>query len=196
MIGQLLDGRYQIDQVLGGGSFGQTFLAKDIKRPGYPRCVVKQLRYISNNPQALQIARRLFKTEAEILEKLGQHDQIPTLLADLEENQEFYLVQQFILGHTLTEEILPGQPWSENLVISLLKEVLEILVFVHGQGVIHRDIKPANVMRRDLDGKLVLIDFGAVKELNTQMQQGQLIPTVAIGTPGYMPIEQMQSTLR
>lgn len=162
MIGQILDGRYHIVQMLGGGAFGQTFLAKDMKRPGYPSCVVKQLRYIGNNPQGLQIARRLFKKEAEALEKLGQHDQIPTLLADLEENQEFYLVQQFIPGHSLIMEIVPGQPWTEEQVINLLKEVLQILVFVHGQGVIHRDIKPANLMRRSGDGKIVLIDFGAV----------------------------------
>jgi serine/threonine protein kinase len=192
MIGQLLDGRYQIDQVLSNGGFGQTFLAKDIKRPGHPLCVVKQLRCLNNNPQQLQIARRLFKQEAEILEKLGKHEQIPTLLADLEENQEFYLVQEFISGHTLSEELLPGQPWSEDKTINFLKEVLAILVFVHEHGVIHRDIKPANIMRRDLDKKLVLIDFGAVKEIiSTQISQGQYPPTISIGTPGYIPIEQM-----
>ncbi|MFB2878872.1 tetratricopeptide repeat protein [Floridanema aerugineum] len=192
MNSQLLDGRYQIVQILGGGSFGQTFLAQDIKRPGHPQCVVKQLRYFSNDPQCLTIASRLFKKEAEVLEKLGQHDQIPTLLADLEENQQFYLVQQFISGHPLTQEILPGQPWTEEQVINLLKEVLEILVFVHQQGVIHRDIKPANLMRRQSDNKIVLIDFGAVKEIGTQIAHGQLNQTVVIGTPGYMPIEQFQ----
>lgn len=190
MIGQLLDGRYQISQILGSGAFGQTFLAKDIKRPGHPACVVKQLRYFSHNPQSLQTARRLFKTEAETLEKLGQHEQIPTLLADLEEKQEFYLVQQFIPGHPLTQEILPGKPWTEDRAISLLTEVLQILVFVHSQGVIHRDIKPANLMRRQSDNKIVLIDFGAVKEIGTQIAKGQMTPTVVIGTPGYMPIEQ------
>ena len=192
MIGQLLDGRYQILQILGGGSFSQTFLAQDIKRPGHPHCVVKQLRYFSNNPQSLTIASRLFKKEAEVLEKLGQHDRIPTLLADLEENQQFYLVQQFIPGHPLTREILPGQPWTEEQAIDLLKEVLEILVFVHQQGVIHRDMKPSNLMRRQSDKKIVLIDFGAVKEIGTQIAQGQLNQTVVIGTPGYMPIEQFQ----
>jgi serine/threonine protein kinase/regulator of sirC expression with transglutaminase-like and TPR domain len=192
MNSQLLDGRYQIFQILGGGSFGQTFLAQDIKRPGHPQCVVKQLRYFSNDPQCLTIASRLFKKEAEVLEKLGQHNQIPTLLADLEENQEFYLVQQFISGHPLTQEILPGQPWKEDQVINLLKEVLEILIFVHQQGVIHRDIKPANLMRRQSDNKIILIDFGAVKEIGTQIAQGQLNQTVVIGTPGYMPIEQFQ----
>ncbi|MFK0731006.1 MAG: tetratricopeptide repeat protein [Gloeotrichia echinulata GP01] len=191
MNGQVLSGRYEIVQVLGGGAFGKTFLAKDILRPGHPSCVVKQLTYSSKNPQALQTVGRLFKTEAEILERLGQHDQIPRLLAEFEENQEFYLVQQFIDGFPLNQEILPGQPWSEDQVFTLLTEVLEILVFVHSQGVIHRDIKPGNLMRRSSDNKLVLIDFGAVKEIGNQAGSNSSNITIAIGTPGYMPIEQL-----
>ena len=190
MVTQLLDNRYQIVRVLGGGTFGQTFLAQDIKRPGHPECVVKQLRYLSNDPQSLQIASRLFKQEAEILEKLGKHPQIPTLLADIEENQEFYLVQEFIDGHPLTDEIIPGQPWNEDQVIKLLIDVLKILDYVHQERIIHRDIKPDNLMRRDSDNQIVLIDFGAVKELRTQIAQKQINQTVSIGTPGYMPIEQ------
>ena len=190
MIGVLIDRRYETIKLLGEGAFGQTFLATDTKRPGNPYCVIKQLRYLSTNPQAVEHARRLFKKEAEILEKLGHHDQIPTLLADLEEDQEFYLVEQFIPGHSLLYEMRPGQAWSEDQVMRLLVEVLKILVFVHGQGVIHRDLKPANLMRRESDGKLVLIDFGAVKELESQIVQGQNAPTIAVGTPGYMPIEQ------
>jgi serine/threonine protein kinase/Tfp pilus assembly protein PilF len=190
MNGVIVDGRYEVIKILGGGAFGQTFLSKDTKRPGHPYCVIKQLRYSHSNPQALQHARRLFKKEAEILEKLGHHDQIPTLLADIEEGQEFFLVEQFIPGHPLTQEMIPGVPWSEDQVVRFLKEALEILVFVHGQGVIHRDIKPANLMRRQPDDKLVLIDFGAVKELGTQIALGQHTPTIAIGTPGYMAIEQ------
>jgi serine/threonine-protein kinase len=190
MIGVRVDGRYEVINVLGGGAFGQTFLARDTKRPGHPFCVIKQLRYSHSNPAALEHARRLFKKEAEILEKLGHHDQIPTLLADIEEQQEFYLVEQFVPGQPLSQEIVPGLLWDEQQVIDLLQEVLPILVFVHGQSVIHRDIKPANLMRRQADGKIVLIDFGAVKELGTQIALGQNLPTIAIGTPGYMAIEQ------
>ncbi|GAB4364933.1 MAG: hypothetical protein Kow00121_01040 [Elainellaceae cyanobacterium] len=190
MIGVLVDGRYEIVKILGGGAFGQTFLARDMKRPGQPSCVIKQLRYYNSNPKAIEHARRLFKKEAEILEKLGHHSQIPTLLADIEEHQEFYLVEQFIPGQSLGQEIVPGVYWSEEQVVHLLQEVLQILVFVHGQGVIHRDIKPANLMRRESDGKIVLIDFGAVKELGTQIAQSPSVPTIAIGTPGYMAIEQ------
>lgn len=192
MIGQLLDRRYRITEVLGTAEFGQLYLAKDTRRPGHPECFVKHLRPATNDPKVLENARRLFDKEAEMLEKLGQHDQIPQLFAYFEENHEFYLVEEFIPGHSLANEILPGKPLPESQVVNILKEVLEILVFVHGHGVIHRDIKPSNLIRRHPDGKLVLIDFGAVKEIGSQMNQGPMPPTVRVGTLEYMPIEQFQ----
>lgn len=189
MIGQLLDGRYQVIQLLGSGGFGRTYIATDIRRPGNPKCVVKHLTPASSDPNSLQTARRLFASEAETLEQLGSHDQIPRLLAYFEQNQEFFLVQEFIPGHTLSVELYPGQRWTEVQVISLLQEVLEILEFIHQRGVIHRDVKPDNLIRRQTDNKLVLVDFGAVKQVSSQ-QTGQNSMTVAIGTPGYMPSEQ------
>ena len=194
MIDQILDGRYQIIKALGKGGFGETFLAKDVKRPGNPVCIVKKLHSFHENTGVLKVACRLFKKEAEIFEKLGQHDKIPTLLADIEKGQDFYLIEQFIPGNTLNQEILPGKSWSEFTVISFLKEILTILHFVHAQGVIHRDIKPENIIRRTSDRKLVLIDFGAVKEIGTQIHQGQINLTITIGTPGYIPIEQTQGS--
>jgi serine/threonine protein kinase len=157
MIGTLLDGRYQIVNALSTGGFGQAYLAQDTKRPGNPWCVVKQLRPPRQDPTIIKIARKLFAKEAEILEKLGQHDQIPRLFAYFEENQEFYLVQEFISGISLEQEIQIGQPWPEEKARQLLIEVLEILAFVHEQGVMHRDIKPGNLMHRQSDGKIVLI---------------------------------------
>jgi serine/threonine protein kinase len=142
---------------------------------------------------ALQAAKRLFNREAEVLYQLGNHNQIPRLFAHFEEEQEFYLVQEFIEGHELRQELPVGKKLSENFVIALLKEVLEILAFVHQQNVIHRDIKPSNLVRRKQDGKLVLIDFGAVKQFGTQVinSQGATSFTIAIGSPGYMPNEQI-----
>lgn len=198
MRGKLLGGRYQVVEVLASGGFGQTYVAQDLHRPGNPRCVVKHLQPASVNSKFLHNARRLFQTEAEILEQLGNHDQIPRLLAYFEENQEFYLVQEFIQGHTLTKELSPDERWEESKVHQLLQEVLEILVFVHAHSAIHRDIKPDNLIRRIADGKLVLVDFGSVKQVWTQVftQAGQLEhsspATIAIGTPGYMPTEQGQ----
>ncbi|NJR57807.1 MAG: protein kinase [Cyanobacteria bacterium CRU_2_1] len=199
MIGQLLDGRYQVIRVLGAGGFGQTYIAQDTRRPGSPTCVVKHLKPATSDPLFLQTARRLFQSEAETLERLGNHDQIPRLLAFFEQGQEFYLVQEFIEGRTLTHELPLGQRLAEAQVAQMLREVLSILVFVHSQGVIHRDIKPDNIIRRNADNRLVLVDFGAVKQVRTQMAssgQGHVSATVAIGTPGYMPTEQGQGKPR
>lgn len=194
MIGQLLDGRYRVVQILSSGAFGQTYLAADTRRPGHPQCVVKQLRAPGNSLTIVKTAHRLFKQEAEILEKLGRHDQIPLLLAYFEENNQFYLVEEFIPGKPLNKEIIPGKPWPEPQVIKLLSEILEILVFVHGNEVIHRDVNPSNLIRRQPDGKLVLIDFGSVKEVSHRIAaaNGEIQRTIATGTPSYMPIEQFQ----
>src|SRR4028118_1358589 len=124
MLGKLLDRRYQVTQVLGAGGFGRTYLAQDTRRPGNPICVVKQLKPLSSEPSFLETARRLFNSEAETLEQLGNHDQIPRLLAYFEEDQEFYLVQEFIEGHTLTQERSEERRWEESRVIVLLGEVL------------------------------------------------------------------------
>ncbi|MEH2347995.1 MAG: serine/threonine-protein kinase [Nostoc sp.] len=198
MLGQLLDGRYQVLQVLGGGGFGQTYIAQDTHRPGFPKCVVKHLLPVTRSPEFLETARRLFSSEAETLEQLGNHDQIPRLLAYFEHNQEFFLVQEFIEGHTLKAELLPNQPWTEEKVIQLLQQMLGILQFIHSHNVIHRDIKPDNIIRRQQDGKLVLIDFGAVKQVQTQLLTvpGRTGATIIIGTPGYMSTEQGQGKPR
>jgi len=190
MVSPLLDGRYQIIEVIETGEFGLTYLAKDIRRPGEPQCFVKHLRPGTSEPELINTTRRLFLKEAEVLEKLGQHDQIPQLFAFFEENEEFFLVESFVAGHSLSTEIVPGKPLTEEKVILLLKELLEILVFVHGQGVIHRDIKPGNLIRRYSDNKLVLIDFGSVKEIHIAQRQAPV--TVRIGTMEYMPIEQFE----
>ncbi|RAM48949.1 MAG: protein kinase [Hapalosiphonaceae cyanobacterium JJU2] len=194
MLGNILVGRYQIVSHLGGGGFGETFVAYDTQLPGNPKCVVKKLKPQVTDPASLQTARRLFDTEAQVLHKLGTHNQIPQLLAYFEENEEFYLVQEFIEGHNLSQEIITGKPLSQSQVISLLQEILQILDFVHQQKVIHRDINPHNLLRRQADGKLFLIDFGAVKQITTQVinPSSKTKFTVAIGTPGYIPGEQAQ----
>jgi len=198
MIGKLLDHRYQVIRILATGGFGETYIAQDTRRPGNPLCVVKHLKPTSSDSQLFPTAQRLFQGEAETLEILGDHPQIPRLLAYFDENQEFFLVQEYIDGHTLSEELIPGQPWSEDQVLRMLLEILSILEFVHQQGVIHRDIKPDNIIRRGSDYKLVLVDFGAVKQVRSSLATvgGQSTATVAIGTPGYMPTEQSQGKPR
>lgn len=191
MVSKLLDGRYQILEVIESDEFGNTYLATDTRRPGEAQCFVKHLKFGNFEPKLIDTYRRRFNKEALILEKLSQHDKIPKLYAYFEQDREFFLVESYVPGEPLDAEIIPGKPLEEQKVIDILNEMLEILVFVHGNGVIHRDIKPSNLIRRESDGKLVLIDFGAVKEIQNG-RQGQSSPTVRIGTIEYMPIEQFE----
>ncbi|MEH2362752.1 serine/threonine-protein kinase [Nostoc sp.] len=182
-----LRNRFEIVKQLGSGGSGDTYLAIDLDLPGQPHCVVKHFHPKDPNPAILPIAKSLFDREAEVLYQLGNdHDQIPRLFAHFDEDGDFYLVQEFIDGHALTQEIVPGQPLNENAVLNLLKEILEVLVFVHQNNIIHRDIKPQNLMRRHSDQKIVLIDFGSIKKIGA-LGAGL---TIAVGTPGYMPSEQ------
>ncbi|MFM6061888.1 MAG: protein kinase domain-containing protein, partial [Microcystis panniformis] len=112
-----------------------------------------------------------------------------------EDNQRFYLVQEYVKGHNLYQEVKKRGPFSEAGVKQFLSELLPILQYVHRQKVIHRDIKPANLIRRQTDRKLVLIDFGAVKnQVNTiiaNVNSQTAFTNFAVGTQGFAPPEQM-----
>ncbi|MFQ4146148.1 serine/threonine-protein kinase [Chlorogloeopsis sp. ULAP02] len=191
----LLRDRYRVQKALGQGGFGATFLALDEALPGEPSCVIKQLRPSGTTPHVLQMARELFEREAVTLGKIGNHPQVPRLLDYFEEHQQFYLVQEYISGPTLQQEVKQTGILSEAGVKQFLSEILPLLQYIHEHKVIHRDIKPANIIRRAQDSRLVLIDFGAVKNQVTQATVNQSEQTAltayAIGTPGFAPPEQM-----
>lgn len=191
----LLQGRFEAIRGLGQGGFGATFLAKNKGLPGDPQCVIKQLRPSGNAPNVMEMARDLFGREAKTLGKIGSHPQIPTLLDYFEERAEFYLVQEFVSGLTLQQEVRQNGPFTEAGAKQFLSEILPLIQYIHGQQVIHRDIKPANIIRRNQDRKLVLIDFGAVKDqvnpVAASASEQTALTSYAIGTPGYAPPEQM-----
>ena len=186
---KLLRMRYRIREHLVSTEYSNTYLAEDENLPDRPLCLVKRLKTQSERTS------QLFDRETRVVYRLGKHDRIPELLARFEEDGYFYLVYQFIEGQPLYQELIEGQPWEEDQVIALLKDILEVLVFVHKQDVIHRDVHPQNLIRRTSDGKIVLIDFGAVKEINTSQnsigqtkscggtQQDYIPPEQAIGSP-------------
>lgn len=185
----LLRGHYRVIKLLSDeGGFGRTYLAEDVDKLN-EQCVVKQLAPKFQEASALRKAVELFKEEAKRLQQLGEHNQIPTLLAYFEQDNYLYLVQQFIDGQNLLKELQQQGTFSESKIRQLLLDLLPILKFIHDRGVIHRDIKPQNIIRRQSDGQLVLIDFGASKQLSTtvMMKTG-----TAIGSHGYTPIEVMQ----
>ncbi|MEM7554942.1 MAG: serine/threonine-protein kinase [Cyanobacteria bacterium P01_A01_bin.84] len=185
----LLRGHYRvIDRLSDEGGFSITYLAEDIDKLN-ERCVVKQFAPKVKETSALNKAIELFKQEAERLQKLGEHKQIPTLLAYFEQENYLFLVQQFIEGPNLLQELQQEGEYSESKVREFLLDLLPILCFIHQHGVIHRDIKPQNIIRRQDDGKLVLIDFGASKQLTATVHTK--IGT-SIGSHGYIAMEQMQ----
>jgi eukaryotic-like serine/threonine-protein kinase len=177
----VVDGRYQIIKRLGKGGFAHTYLAKNLTAPGEPKCVVKQLRPRIEHPRMLQ----LFKLEAAILSRF-KHSQIPQTVECFEHQGDFFLVQDFVAGDDLSKEFTIGHQWSEAKVVQFLQEMLKVLGYVHQKQAIHRDVKPANIIRRWDNGKLCLIDFGAVQDLDEDS------PTLAtvVGTPGYHAPEQ------
>ncbi len=184
--------RYRALKVIGQGGFGKTFLTQDESKPSQPRCVIKQFVFETINPNAsqgtLDVAIRLFEQEAKRLDDLGKHPQIPELLCFTIHEGKQYLIQEFIDGETLEQELRRVGAFSEQQVRDVLVEVLQILEFVHSKSVIHRDISPDNIIRRRSDKKLVLVDFGAAKHATATL----LAKTgTGIGKPSYGAPEQM-----
>ncbi|MBD2183609.1 serine/threonine-protein kinase [Aerosakkonema funiforme] len=186
--------RYEISSHLGGSGFGQTYLAKALRLASKPTRVIKQIKPQASDQQTFDEAKKLFDEQVTVLEDLGQHPQIPNLFEQFVENQAFYLVQEFIEGEELSKEVTPNKLFSEAEVIALLREILEVLAFVHQKGVIHCHLKPSNIIRRETDKKIVLIDFGGVKKISTLCLNSQGKPNFnpAVGADGYMPSEQAQ----
>ncbi len=197
---QILAGRYIPQKLLGKGGFGAAYLACDRYTPKLRQCVVKQFQPSDTfNEKTLKIAEDLFTREAEVLETLGnEHPQIPDLYAffplvlpeegeEGEEKQFFYIVQEFIDGETLEQEVHRKGKLNESEILEILENMLKVLQFVHEHESIHRDIKPSNIMR-DRTGKLYLLDFGAVKRVTG----ASTTHSTGIYSMGFAPPEQMQ----
>lgn len=185
----LLRNHYRvIERLSDEGGFSITYLAEDIDKLN-ERCVVKQFAPKFKEKSGMNKAIELFKQEAQRLQKLGQHPQIPALLAYFEQENYLFLVQQFIEGPNLAQELQQEGVYSESKIREFLLDLLPVLTFIHQRGVIHRDIKPHNIIRRQYDSRLVLIDFGASKQLTATVHTK--IGT-AIGSHGYVAKEQMQ----
>ncbi|MEO0490319.1 MAG: serine/threonine-protein kinase, partial [Cyanobacteria bacterium J06659_2] len=198
----ILIGRYLPERLLGQGGFGAAFLASDRYTPTMRKCVVKQFQPSGDlTPAQMKIAQDLFEREAQVLEQLGnKHPQIPDLFAFFplivpsltvsgQQEEFFYLVQEYIDGEDLEQELARKGPFSQTKMIEVLVSMAKVLTFVHQNNTIHRDIKPSNIMRHR-NGKLFLLDFGAVKQV---AQQSGKAPGQSTGiySMGFAPPEQM-----
>ncbi|MHC5856185.1 protein kinase domain-containing protein [Nostoc sp.] len=185
----LLKERYRAIKPIGQGGFGKTFLAVDEDKPSKPRCVIKQFYPQSQGTNTLAKAVELFNQEAVQLDELGKHPQIPELLAYFTQEARQYLVQEFIDGQNLAQELAHKGAFSETQIWQLLNDLLSVLQFCHARHVIHRDIKPENIILRSGDSKLVLVDFGAAKSATgTALNR----TGTSIGSPEYVAPEQMR----
>ncbi|MBD2666549.1 serine/threonine-protein kinase [Richelia sinica] len=185
----LLKERYRAIKPIGQGGFGRTFLAVDEDKPSKPPCVIKQFYPQAQGTNTVQKAVELFNQEAIQLDALGKHPQIPELLAYCTQDDRQYLVQEFIDGKNLAQELGQTGAFDEGQIRQFLQDLLNVLQFCHTRQVIHRDIKPENIIRRSSDGKLVLVDFGAAKSASgTALNH----TGTSIGSPEYVAPEQMR----
>jgi tRNA A-37 threonylcarbamoyl transferase component Bud32 len=184
----LLIERYWAKRILGEGGFGRTFLAVDEFKPSKPPCVIKQFLPQAQGTQNIEKAAELFAEEAQHLEELGKHPQIPELLAYFTVDNRQYLVQEFADGQTLQQELGDRGVFTEREIRAVLQEILNVLQFVHHKQVIHRDIKPENIIRRDADKTLVLVDFGAAKVIQPELRT---VTGTIIGSAEYCAPEQL-----
>lgn len=197
----LLKDRYRTIKPLGQGGFGKTFLAVDEDKPSHPYCVIKQFFPQAQGTNTVQKAAELFTQEAARLDELGKHSQIPELLAYFSQDNQQYLVQEFIAGRDLAHELAIKGVFNEAQLRSLLLDLLPVLQFVHQHQIIHRDIKPENLILRSSMpqqplpnpvntggvGQIVIVDFGASK-----VATGTALARTgtAIGSAGYSAPEQ------
>jgi len=219
-VGSVLQDRYYVIRVLGQGGFGRTYLAEDRGRFN-ELCALKEFQPNSTDEDVLNKSRELFQREAATLYQL-QHPQIPRFQAAFEIDYRLFLVQDYVAGKTyqelLEEYRQQNTVFPELAVLQLFRNLMPVLDYIHSRGTIHRDIAPDNIIQRARDGMPVLIDFGVVKDLATQVAnpaaiaannpagtvvqgeativQATVQPTVhrtTVGKLGYAPIEQMQT---
>lgn len=184
---QLFDGHYVIEQQLGEGGFGITYLATT---PKGDRKVIKTLNQkVLNNPTRYPYERdkliQDFRKEAGILIKC-RHPHIVQVESFFEEESLPCIAMEYVEGGTLREHLNRQGVFSEAEALRYIQQIGDALMLVHGQGLLHRDIKPDNIVLRADTAEAVLIDFGIAREFLRDVSQHH---TVA-GTPGYAPLEQ------
>ncbi|MEB3339195.1 tetratricopeptide repeat protein [Okeania sp.] len=169
-IGKVVDKRYRFIKLINSTILGETYLAEDTHRPGSPQCLVKEIKLGSFNQENREVILLLFQEKVEKIDTLSKHEGLPNLLAYFEENDNIYLVEDYIVGNSLAEDLGKDEPFLEGEVINILREALEVLAWIHGQGEVHGKIKPGNLVRRILDGKLCLINFGLEREIQKTLE--------------------------
>jgi serine/threonine protein kinase len=188
----ILANKYKVRSLLGRGGFGITFLARNICLPGEPLCVIKKFAPRVTEPKLIAIAHDQFDLESLSLSRLGSHAQIPSLLDYFTIGTDCYLVEEYIPGIVLSQIISKQREFTASEVEKFLVQMLRVLQYIHSHQLIHRDIKPQNIILCQTDRRFVLVDFGAVKDLDP-FTTARTHPdeSRAVGTPAFAPPEQL-----
>ncbi len=187
----ILNQRYQIQETIGKGGFGKTYLAFDQRAE--KRCVIKTIQL--KKSEAIKDLD-FIKREANVLSSLN-HSLIPKfieLISDENDNEvNIYLIQQYIPGKNLFQAVKEGKHLNEKDVVRIALDLVNILEYLQSFSppIIHRDIKPSNIILSPT-GKTFLIDFGAVRDKLLHYDMPNQGVSTIIGTQGYMPIEQFE----
>lgn len=185
---QVLQNRYQLKEKLGNNPMHQTWLAIDkAAKDAESRHVIVKL--LACGADVRWDDLKLFEREAQVLRQLN-HPRIPQYRDYFSIDDQllwFGLVEEFIPGKSLKEELAQGTRFTEAKIRQFAEDILEILVYLHGLNppVLHRDIKPSNLILGE-DERIYLIDFGAVQD--RAAAEGATFTVV--GTYGYAPLEQ------
>lgn len=192
---KLLGGRYKFIQTLNTHPSGHTFLAADVHQPGHPKCVVRELYLPTRNPRARRFILRLLKQKVAVLKEIGQHQQIPHTLAAFDIEQSFYLVQEFVQGRSLLEDLALSPPWTATEAVEFLQAVLPVLAFAQDHGVVHGNLKPSKLIRHQPENQLMVLDFGSMKHISQHMARDRQRAVDASLAP-YRAPEQLQNQTR
>lgn len=194
MIGEILNDRYRIIDNFSAGMFGQTYLAEDISFPDPRKCIVRRLQIYSKGSEVLKYIHDMLRATLESLSAVNNHDQIPSVLDYFDGEDSFYLVEEYIVGHPLSEELEPHKPLDESYVIDMMRDALTTLAFMHSHLVIHQCIQPTTLIRRHSDNKLVLTGSGMMRKISGQLLESQTQPYQHLmmhPSTTYIPIEQL-----
>ncbi|MCS6812119.1 MAG: tetratricopeptide repeat protein [Cyanobacteria bacterium] len=194
MIGEILNNRYRIIDNFSAGMFGQTYLAEDISFPDPRKCIVRRLQIYSKGSEVLKYIHDMLRATLESLSAVNNHDQIPSVLDYFDGEDSFYLVEEYIDGHPLSEELEPHKPLDEPYVIEIMCDALKTLAFMHSHLVIHQCIQPTTLIRRHSDNKLVLTGSGMIRKISGQLLESQTQPYQHLmmhPSTTYIPIEQL-----
>ena len=203
--GTILDGKYLVGEMLGQGGFGITYIGFDLLLE--QKVAIKEYFPMSTGMVSRENSTTVvwssavmqksgmekgfdsFLKEARKMAKLGGIPGVVGVKSVFIQNETAYIVMDFIEGETLLKKLQRGGPMDYGTCISLMTPIMQALAEVHKHGIIHRDISPDNIMVQS-DGKLILLDLGAAKDLDIQGKDGNVQSSQMVAKHGFSPVEQ------